>query len=157
MIEIIVTVFLLFLVPLQYIEMKQDLVCQVYVQNETIYFVDSVRNLGYVNRSMYQLFQKRIEQTNHVYHINLVHYKRLQSEETGGNQYVGTYTELILDELYGEEDTKYSMNKGDFFSVEIVNKDKTLSTRIFEMLIDKTVTMDEIYVTYGGGIRDEII
>ncbi len=52
-IEILVTGVLLFLFPIYYLSLQQDAVCQSQVRTTTSYFVDSVRNQGYMTRNMY--------------------------------------------------------------------------------------------------------
>ena len=82
--EILVTVILLFIVPLNYMSARNELLCQNYVTTETTYFVDSVRNVGFINRQMYETFVKKLAITNIPYEVSMTHYKEklIQTEET---------------------------------------------------------------------------
>lgn len=171
-VEIIVTVILLFLVPIQYTAAKQDMVCQTYVSSETAYLVDSVRNLGYLSKNMYETFLKKLRESNHIYKIELTHYQKrsdiqnsqeaalaLEEDLNHSVNYYGIYTEDILNELYqasqGGQSGSYYFRQGDYFSVKVMNLDKTLWAKIKEMLYGRSFHDNEIMAVYGGGIRDE--
>lgn len=161
--EILITVVLLFLVPLNYMATKQDMICQTYINTETSYLVDSVRNLGYLSESMYQTFLKRIHATNHVYEISFTHYKQVtdliyeegkeETEAEYANNYYGIYTEEISGMM--ETDKIYKMKQGDYFVLKIQNVDKTLSVKLKELFLNRKIEGAQILVVYGGAIRDE--
>lgn len=52
-------------------------------------------------------------------------------------------------------DTTYEMGKGDYFAVTIYNKNKTIATRIQEMLYNTGMSTEKIYIRYGGMVKDE--
>lgn len=157
-VEIIITVILLFLVPVSYMASKQDSITQTYVTTECAYLVDSVRNTGFLSRQMYESFLKKLDQTGQAYEIELNHYKRIVdiTEEEYLQYYHGIYKEDILTELSGSEKERYELNKGDFFSIRVANKNKTLAARLQGMFYGRLFGEKQIQVVYGGAVRDEV-
>lgn len=163
-VEIMVTVILLFILPLNYMAIKQDNICQTYVTTETSYLVDSVRNLGYMTEGMYSTFLRKLDETNQIYDITLTHYKQVvyllpeeeeKKESEFENYYISAGTVDILDYLYEEETERYEFQQGDYFIMEIKNRNKTYAGKIREMLLQRSLSGKEILVVYGGMIRDE--
>lgn len=157
--EILVTVILLFLVPLSYMSAKSELLCQTYIVTETAYFVDSVRNIGFVDRQMYDTFVKRLAVTNLPYEIRMSHYKtRLKEQEEGVEigylpYYQGVYHEEMLNSLLSTE--PYFFHKGDFFSVSVRKIAFTWGDYLEAFLTGRNQREPEMQVVYGGSIRDE--
>lgn len=164
MAEIFVTIVLLFFVPLSYIAVRNDFLCQTYVTTETTYFVNSVRNIGFVNKQMYEEFLKKLAVTGIPYEVNMTHYKNKLKEqkivEDEGEEivylpyYEGVFHEDMLNHLLEAE--TYIFQKGDFFSVLIKKKGTTWSDRIKSFLTGRNQQQEEVQVIYGGAIRDEI-
>ncbi len=158
--EILVTVILLFLVPLSYMSAKNEMLCQTYVTTETTYFVDSVRNIGFLDQQMYETFVKKLAVTNVPYEIRLSHYKAKlkeqeleQSEVTYSPYYQGIYHEEMLDSILNTE--QYFFNKGDFFSVSVRKTGMTWGDYLESFLTGRNQSESEVQVVYGGSIRDE--
>ncbi len=53
------------------------------------------------------------------------------------------------------ENKNYELEKGDYFAVTVYNKNKTMATRIQEMLYNTSLDTQKIYVRYGGMVKDE--
>lgn len=157
--ELIITVLLLFFVPLEYMAVKQDAISQTYVTAETSYFVDSVRNLGYVNREMYETFIRKLDCTNNVYDIEMTHhrYKLEPNEDSYRGHYYSNDKGEILNTIYAEtEKTQYLFHQGDYFLLKVKNKNKTFGNAVQELFLEFELPLEQIYVVYGGAIRDEI-
>ena len=162
MAEILVTIVLLFFVPLTYVAVRNDFLCQTYVTTETTYFVNSIRNIGFINKQMYEEFVKKLTITGIPYEISMTHYKNKIKEQVivEGEEitylpfYEGVFHEDVLHNLLKEE--IYFFQKGDFFSVLIKKKGITWSDRIENFLIGRNQQQEEVQVIYGGAIRDEI-
>ena len=165
--EILVTVILLFFVPLSYMAAKSDFLCQTYVTTETTYFVDAVRNIGFVDKQMYEEFVKKLAVTQIPYEISMSHYKDTikeqeikiaieeEQEEVSYIQYYeGIYHKDILQSLLETE--QYLFQQGDFFSVLVKKKGLTWSDRLENFLTGRNQQKEEIQVIYGGAVRDEI-
>ena len=160
-VEILVTIILLFIVPLNYMSARNELLCQNYVTTETTYFVDSVRNVGFVNKQMYETFVKRLSVTKIPYEVKMTHYKEMMTEAEESDEfleaegdffscYYGVYHEDIMNEVLVSE--VYYMDKGDFFSVSVKKKGVTWGDRLENFLIGRNQTSAELQVVYGGGI-----
>lgn len=152
-IEILVTTVLLFFIPVYYISLRQDAVCQSQVRTETAYFVDAVRNQGYLTRNMYELFLKELDRTGQVYDVELTYYKKIRAENEEG-EYEIYYEAVYSDELLSEEKTEFQ--KGGFFKAEVENVSRPLSAKLTEIILARDVSEKQIYTVYGGAIRDEI-
>lgn len=153
-VELLVTVILLFLVPVYYLSLRQDAVCRTKVQTETAYFVDSVRNQGYLTRNMYELFLRTLDQTGQVYSVELTYYKRVEVQDEDGEYETHYEASYSMDEFFTDETVRFQ--KGDFFKAEVKNKSRPLSAKITDMLLSVDISDKQIYTVYGGAIRDEI-
>ena len=162
MVEILVTVVLLFFVPLTYVAVRNDFLSQTYITTETTYFVNSIRNIGFINKQMYEEFVKKLAITGIPYEISMTHYKNKIKEQpiVEGEEvmylpfYEGVFHEDVLHDLLEKE--IYFFQKGDFFSVLIKKKGITWSDRIENFLTGRNQQQEEVQVIYGGAIRDEI-
>lgn len=152
-IEILVTVALLFFVPLYDLSLKQDAVCQSQVRTETAYFVDSVRNQGYMTRDMYELFLRQLDLTGQVYLVELTYYKKVRVQDENG-EYEIHYEAMYSDEILQEDEIFFQ--KGGFFKAEVENISMPLSAKLTQVVLGKDVSKKQIYTVYGGAIRDEI-
>lgn len=153
----------MFLGPLLYMAQKQDAISQNYITNETARFVDSIKNTGHLSREMYMDYVKKIDATNNLYKIEIVHSHKivepLYDENTGtflneyNTYYRNTYQDDIMDAFdRGEE---YYFVRGDLLSLTVLNRTKTLATKLMELFYASDIPDEQILVTYGGMIRDE--
>jgi hypothetical protein len=163
-ITFLLAAIILFLGPLLYMAQKQDAISQVYISNETTKFVDSIKNTGFLTRTMYMDYIQKIDQTNNLYKIEIAHSHKvvepLYDEDTGTflNDYDTYYTNTYQDEILGKFDQgeDYNFSQGDYISVTVVNRSKTLATKLMELFYRAEIPDEQILVTYGGMIRDEI-
>lgn len=163
-ISIFLAVILMFISPLLYMAQKQDSITQLYVSTETTRFIDNIKNSGYINKSMYEDYIKKIDQTGNLYEIEITHcHKRVEPlVDVNTNDilqdysvyYYNTYEDEIFEAF--DKDMDYSFNRGDFISIDIFNRYKTTAVSILENILSKDITDTQIVVTYGGMIRDEI-
>ncbi|BCN32405.1 hypothetical protein [Anaeromicropila herbilytica] len=163
-VALFIAVLLLFIVPILYLSQKQDAITQSYVAEETTAFVDAIKNNGYVTDKMYTAFLKKLDDTNNIYTIKIEHSHQVinpvYDENTGDFQekvtesYKTTYEDTILKELY-EGSGIYKFDQGDYISVKIVNRNKTFSAKLQQIIYAHEMNPIQIYVTYGGTIRDE--
>lgn len=157
-IEILITIVLLFLIPIQYFAIKQDMISQTYVTTQTSYLVDSVRNLGYLNKEMYESYLRKLQATNNVYDIKMTHYQFVYEaeEENYSKHYYCTYEDEILNQVYDENtEGRYDLHQGDYLMLKVQNKSKTFGTFIVSHMMGIELSKEQIQVVYGGAIRDE--
>lgn len=163
-VSILLCVVAFFLLPIYYNAQKQDQITQTYISSETSKIVNEIRNSGVLTAEMYEEFIKKIDATNNLYDVSIVHshltvnpdYTEIDGGYTDDtiSYYANTYTDTILDRLYNEN-LPYYFTKGDYISFKVVNKSKTYATQIQEMLFANVGATEQIIVTYGGAIRDE--
>lgn len=132
---------------------EQECLMVNYAQYQVTYFVDSIRNIGYLNQSMYELFLENLSRTNHIYQIDISVYERYQTSDVEESYLLGTYTEDILEVIYQEE--RYTMHQGDFISVKIKRLNDTKIEKILSILGVVNVSKSSLPIQYGGMIRDE--
>ena len=149
-VEILITVILLFIAPLYIIAGMKDISNQVYLNTQMTLFVDTVRNQGYIDESLYESFVNSLESTGNVYDIKMIHYCQMYDEEYN-NYYMESYNDLIVPKIYEDG---YMMSMGDLFSVEIIMKNQTLFDKLIGIFIGGDGKEDSIQ-SYGGVIRDE--
>jgi|LFRM01.1.fsa_nt_gb hypothetical protein len=174
----IILVFLLFVYPIKNELERQDEISRIYVLNKTIGFVDAVRNMGYISPEMYDNYLDELALTGNLYKVEMEHAKLeylpvMEYDPVSGQyetvpgefhkSYIYTYTSEIEEVLfpdprspgYSGTGNYYEMHMGDYFTVSVMNLNKTMATRIQEMVYGRTISPEKIFVTYGGMIRDE--
>lgn len=158
MFEILVTIVLIFFIPIQYFAVKQDMISQTYVTTQTTYLVDSVRNLGYLNKGMYESYLRKLQGTNNIYEIRMTHYQLVNEEENEDytKHYFSTYEKDILNQVYEDSGNgRYEFHQGDYLMVKVQNKNKTLGSILTGNFMGISPPKEQIQVVYGGMIRDE--
>lgn len=156
-IEILVTMVLIFFIPIQYFAIKQDMISQTYVTTQTTYLVDSVRNIGYLSKEMYETYLRKLQGTNNTYEIKITHYEFVYEEEQ--EEYTKhsfcTYEDDILEEIYDElGNGRYEFHQGDYLMIKVHNKNKTFGSFLTSHIGIGSMN-EQIQVVYGGAIRDE--
>lgn len=155
-IELLVTIVLLFLVPLQYAGAKADVVNRSYVMTETAYLVDAVRTTGRLSKQMYQEYLAKLRATRQAYDIELSHYEKLLNETEEGYEtyYHGIYTEDILEQLFSEKEA-YDFLPGDFLRVQVNGIGPSMAERFSLFRRAGNAAETQVQAIYGGRIRNE--
>lgn len=147
--EILITVVLLFIVPVIIYAGISENNRNMYIMTQTHMFADKVRNQGYLTGEMYDEYIGSLS-ADAVFDVRLIHSARAFDEE-GNCFYIDNYNGDILQDIYEED---YHMYAGDFFLVEI----KETSGGLFSRLMRKLLPVGDIEQTpirYGGIVRDE--
>ena len=169
---LIIAVLLLYIFPVENMLTRQDDIAGVFVLNETAEFVDSVRNLGYITPVMYRQFSQVLATTGNRYAIVMEHrHVNIQPVYTDpdditsfqhdySSHYQTFYHDDIMQTLFPAvnplpADTNYYLSKGDLFTVQVMNENKTIATRVQELLLMTDLPVRKIIVNYGGMVRDE--
>lgn len=163
-VSIFLCVLILFLYPLISISQKADAITQTIVLTETTNFVDAIKNNGYLSKSMYLEYIRKLDATGNLYDIRIEHAHQIVNpiydesstifQDDFSVHYYNTYEDDILKQLF-DEDKMYYFNQGDYISLCVSNRTKTLATRIYESVLEHEIGTKQIIVTYGGMIRDE--
>lgn len=162
-VAVILSVVLMFFVPLNSMAQKQDEIVQAYVTQETVRFTDAIKNNGYLTGDMYLSFSQSLSKTDNIYEISITYQHRVINpvySEDGVFQdkisvnYENVYSDDIRKALFEGTGTYY-FQQGDYISVSVKNREKTLSARLKELLYRIDMPDAQIYAVYGGEIRDE--
>lgn len=169
-IALFISVLLLFIFPVLNMFENQDDTTKVFVLAETTKFVDSVRNLGYITPNMYLEFSRKISATNNIYSIEMEHYHKKYDpvyddpmvaatfKNDFNVNFKGAYTDTIMKKLFPDvvsSDRTYKLSKSDYFAISVKNKNKTMATKLQEMLFNANMSEAKIIVRYGGMVKDE--
>lgn len=162
-VAILIGAVMFFVLPVYQLAQKQDDISQIYVANETTKFVDSIRNSGYISVEMYQDYVNKIDKTGNIYNIQICHSHKIvkpnYDDEAGtilngyDSYFVNTYQDEVLDSFDKGED--YKFNEGDYINVTVSNRNKTMAANLLYTLTHASADV-QVFVTYGGMIRDEI-
>lgn len=165
----IIVVIGLFIVPTVVYAQQFDQVTQEYVSNATVEFVDNVLTQGRLTQKMYESFIGNIDQTGQVFSVQMEYSKNVLSPASNGQFDTGKesfYFTSIKNALYapeedggaaidGKADGVLYLNKGDYFSVTVKNKDSTKSDLFRQTIMHVFSDAKSINVVYGGQVRDE--
>ncbi len=156
-IAVILLIIALFIYPVMLMFETQDELSRTVVFSEAVKFIEVVSNKGKISENNLKLFNHALMATGNLYDIELTHYKYLDYEnevsDSIGADYTITNHNSIIKEI--EEDGEYKMSAYDLIEVEVKNKNKTMATRIQEMLYNKVLGTEKIYVKYGGVVKNE--
>lgn len=167
-IAVLLVVILLFVFPVLNMFENQDYISRTIVLNEVTYFVDSVRNLGYITPRMYDDLLRKLQATGNRYTIKLTHEHLVVQpvyldvtdvstfEETAKNTYQNSYSKDILQVIYSEEeDPFYYLSSGDYFIMKVYNENETIATRLKSIVLGSQLPEKNIVVNYGGMVKNE--
>lgn len=147
--EIIITVVLLFIVPLYIIAGIREISNQIYINTQTTLFTDTVRNCGYIDEDMYNSYVNALGVTDNVYDVKMIHSCQMY-DSNYDRYYMEYHNEEILN---GVISGGYYMNQGDLFNVNVVSKGGSLFNKMTSLIME--AQNDSVLVCYGGIIRDE--
>lgn len=160
---LIISVLLLFIIPLQNMFQRQDDISYTIVYTESNKFIDTARDIGYFNEEMYLNFINKLKSTGNIYNITLEHYyKRYipiydSTDTIYLNKYTisyeGIYTDDILEDLKNEG--IYKMKSGDLIYINVTNTSKTKASKLRDIIYNNSLKHPSIYVRGGGMVKDE--
>lgn len=156
-VDILLVTILLFIVPVYYSALKQDNINQTVVTTQTSIFVDSIRDKGYIDRQMMDIFLHELSSTSAIYSVEFEHYKKIYTSSDSSLyelEYELCNDDMVKNGIYSEETGGYYMKTGDFIKVHVMSKGQTIGERI-QGVITGTSMSGSINVVYGGVIRDE--
>ncbi|MFP4697394.1 MAG: hypothetical protein ACLFMO_01665 [Eubacteriales bacterium] len=167
MLAFIVLSVMLFIAPLYFMFIRQDMVTNQIVTVETEKFADKVRDLGYITPDMYMEFVDDIHATGLTYDIQLSHYNKqfFPDQKSPGDYmlgYEGYYNNQILDVLFPENNLSsdspkrvYNLYMGDYFLIEVNNKGKTKADVMRSMFSLNDSDIPVIMLRAGGMVYSE--
>lgn len=167
-IAIILMILVLFLAPLAYFTQRQDTLMQNYVYSITKEFVNEIQQTGKITKEAYDDFILELDASGNVYDVQLIHshktitpkyqYTTVDNVITDDvtEYFSETYTDAILSSIYEEIDETYYLTKGDYITIKVTNKNKTLGTKLLQITSMHSIDTAQLMAVYGGEIQDEI-
>lgn len=147
----VITVFLaaavFFGMPLLYMHERSKTACQIYILSEVTHFVDSVCNLGYVDRYQTAEFYDALSKTGRVCRVKLLRETLEYARDEERGEYV--FVPVYYDEDSILEPERYDLFRGDFFKVTVTAE---AGGFYFPFLSDNSVS-----VAYQGTVRYEAL
>lgn len=158
-IAIFLAAILMFVFPLMSVSDRLDDITQLTVQAETTQFVDSVRQKGIITSDEYYKFIKAVTLGGKIsldidIELKILdenpNIKITQSEQTkiGENLYYNLYTSQIESKL--GTDTRILLKEGDIVSVNVKNRNKTMSQLLRSMFYHITDQTYQIAASHAG-------
>lgn len=133
---IMLSVYMMFIMPLNNMLYENEKLEQMYIVNEITYFVEQVRNTGCIDKNMYLSLEKKITGLSNRYNIMITHYKSIYNEDKSEIIYFGEENYLWnIKEVLENGDT-YNMSKNDYIKVSVSDG-------------------DSMTACYGGSIKNE--
>lgn len=129
-ITILLCTYLMFIGPIQYYKFQEKITEEMYIINETTYFIDNIRNTGILSDVDYFNYKRELYKLSDLYKIKIsvIDYK--------DDMIKNSLSELeILEEL--KEHNNYLFDQGDYIKITIQNKNK-------------------LVICYGGSIKNEV-
>jgi hypothetical protein len=131
---------------------RQDRIIYNVVSQEVTTFSETVKEVGYIDKTMLNGFYAKIHGTGLDYDIHLEHLEKVFTEDGGEIKahYDGHYTEDIIEFI--ESHGPYKFRVGDFFFLRVSNNGLTKSQSL-RLLLGLKGKGPGIYYTGGGVIR----
>jgi len=154
LVVIVVTIVLMFIVPVILVANRMDQSAQSYMDSAVISFVDNVRVMGKITPDAYKNLAKALDTIQPGCEIDIVVSLKEVIPKGEGDVYTyyrDIYTSELIDIMYSgdETDTVYLCN-GDYIKVSVKTTAPTIAQRM--LAVNDFVPL---YVTYGGWIRSD--
>lgn len=135
-VALMLSIYLMFLAPLQCMMYENEKVERLYITNEITFFVEQVRNTGKISKDMYSALMEKVSSLNNLYTLEITHYKNIFNEDKSQVLYFEEkeFTEEIKKEI--ETGGYYKMGRNEYIKVMVTEDEKIVSV-------------------YGGSIKNE--
>lgn len=147
---------LLFIVPLTFYAGRQQNLSQLYVINESMHLVESVKNTGVITDDMYRGFEANVFKLSGRYKIELSRTHFEYNMDDGGD-YIKSeeiyYTPQLMEEM--EANGKIEFAEGDYVYIQITGTGKGLIEKIGSCFINYALPESEVLAFYGGYVKNE--
>lgn len=154
-IAIFTAMIMLFIVPMIINMQRQENLIQMSVMQDTVQFVDSVRNMGVLTKEMYERYENKIRRVQGGLEIYMVHTAEsisIGSQEVERVETLKTENEIIS---LLESNGTYDLQMGDYFRVEIKKKAAGYERIIYGGAYPVDDNSTTVYAYYGGSVRYE--
>ncbi len=152
---ILAAAVLFFFLPSVIAVQRQEAVIQLYVWEETVRMVDTVRNMGSLSDRQYEQYLSNITAVLDGAEITMVHTAdAIHCEQEGLETVQKVVSEEQIIEVL-EQSGRYVFQKGDFFRVAVRKKFPGLAERVLHAFSFSEQWDPAVYVYYGGSVRYE--
>jgi len=147
---------LLFFVPISFYAGRQQNLTQLYIINESMQFVESVKNTGIITEDMYRSFEDRVYGLSGRYKIELARTHYEYNKDKAGD-YVKTEKVYYLPQLEEEitENGQIEFEKGDYVYLRVTRIGKGLIECMSNCVSGIVVPENEVISFYGGYVKNE--
>ncbi|MBE5948377.1 MAG: hypothetical protein E7261_05030 [Lachnospiraceae bacterium] len=148
---------LLFIVPLTFYAGRQQNLTQLYIINESMQFIESVKNTGVITEEIYRGFEDSVYGVSGRYKIELsrIHYE-YNMDKVG--DYVKTEKVYYLPQLEEEmeENGQIEFLEGDYVYLRVTRIGKGLIECMSDCcMLGNIVPENEVISFYGGYVKNE--
>ena len=114
----------MFLYPLNTVKEEEKQLERMYLYQETVQFVDDVRNTGWILSEDMEDYLGKISGMNTLYDIKITHESAVTGDEPENTYQLSTFKNEIFDRL--DKDKKYELNYQDFIRIVICDTDENM-------------------------------
>ena len=115
-VAILISVVLMFIVPIRITKERQDEYKQTYVLSETMYLVDNIRNTGVLSKEMYNIYANRV--------TGMFNNSRIEILSCNKEYKDFVFTADMIDGF--NINGKYEFNRYDYVKVVVYESDKPI-------------------------------
>ncbi len=147
----------LFIYPALIMFENQDSIARTVVFSETARFIENSCNTAKITQNNLNVLMHNIGATNNIYEIKITHYRHLDFNNLESDMLNDDYIIVTNDIIFEDINTtsNYNMSMNDYLKIEVINKNKTIATKIQNMLYNGNMGAGKIYVQYGGVVKNE--
>lgn len=152
---ILTTAVMFFLVPVVINMQRQENLIQLSIMQDTVQFVDSVRNMGALTEDMLKQYENKIRRLQGGLEISMVH--TTESLSINGEQIERISVLRTESDIQNSlaSDGVYRFQKGDYFRVEVKKKVSGYWQMLYQTADSSSDSQRTVYAYYGGSVRYE--
>lgn len=146
----------MFGLPVIYMAERQESVQQMFIQTETVYLVDSVRNTGVLTRQMLEEYERKLGITDGICRIELMHMKKVfyLTDDGFEEREERYYTADIRNQVYKEG--AYSFGTDDYFKVTVREEGRGFLYAVRNIFYPDQGLAGRLLSYYGGTVKYEV-
>lgn len=166
----IIGVLLIVILPIISILDRQDTMSYNLVLNETVKFVDNIRNNGYITKQEYDNYMSALASTSNLYKVDIDIYKKrlIRDVDSAQDTFIEEFELFNLEDLLSVFETNaneselqstnkknatYLLNENDEIYVKVRNTNETAGSVIYKAFAGKAATK-VIDISYGGVVNN---
>ena len=135
-IAVFISVYLMFIAPVTYMEKELIRLEDSYVLTETSIFIENVKNTGIISKEEFKIYNDKIAALSNVYTLEIIHSKHSYDYESGNISF--SSNNYFYDDISKaiNEEGMYYLEETDYFKITVYRDSKPI-------------------VFVGGGVKNE--